>query len=206
VLQELLQELIDRGALRARTKWKQVYPEFAQDPRYTGLLGRPGSNPLELFWDVADGLDVALDRKLSVVETALAAHNAAQPPVPAGAEEGEAPRGFSVGAETKMEEFMAVVKDDPEVKKMKSKDLEHVFMTVRCCSTNRAGFGVLSVIFCRCATMHSKSRTTKSAGSSVDRGTFKTTSATRSRRSPTSTFTAHTKMYNHALTALPNFL
>jgi pre-mRNA-processing factor 40 len=35
------------------------------------LLGNPGSNPLELFWDVVDGLDQKLDAKVEEVQAAL---------------------------------------------------------------------------------------------------------------------------------------
>jgi pre-mRNA-processing factor 40 len=35
------------------------------------MLGTPGSNPLELFWDVVDELDQALDERVAIVESAL---------------------------------------------------------------------------------------------------------------------------------------
>jgi pre-mRNA-processing factor 40 len=73
--QELLQELVDTGAIRARTKWKQIFPELKEDPRYTGMLGNPGSNPLELFWDVVDSLDQRLDSRIVGVTRAIAAYN-----------------------------------------------------------------------------------------------------------------------------------
>lgn len=59
------------GKIAARTKWKAVYAIFANDPRFLNMLGNPGSNPLELFWDVVDKLDQALDVKVSVVEGVL---------------------------------------------------------------------------------------------------------------------------------------
>jgi pre-mRNA-processing factor 40 len=34
-------------------------------------LGNPGSNPLELFWDVVDELDQALDASIEIVEKAF---------------------------------------------------------------------------------------------------------------------------------------
>lgn len=67
----LLRELLDAGKIVARSKWKDVYPLFADDERYLNLLGNPGSNPLELFWDVVDNLDQKLDDKMSVVEEAI---------------------------------------------------------------------------------------------------------------------------------------
>ena len=56
----LLKELVDAGKLKARSKWKEVYPSFSDDKRYLDMLGNPGSNPLELFWDVVDDLDQKL--------------------------------------------------------------------------------------------------------------------------------------------------
>ncbi|QIX02250.1 hypothetical protein AMS68_007767 [Peltaster fructicola] len=35
----------------------QFYPQIAEDPRYQGLLGMPGSTPIELFWDVVEDED-----------------------------------------------------------------------------------------------------------------------------------------------------
>ena len=39
--------------IKARCKWKDVYPLFQDDERYLKLLGEPGSNPiwtLLTFW------------------------------------------------------------------------------------------------------------------------------------------------------------
>lgn len=66
-----MQELKDAGAIKPRIKWKDVYPKFESDERYLNLLGNPGSNPLELFWDVVDGLDQNLDSNIALVEEAF---------------------------------------------------------------------------------------------------------------------------------------
>ncbi|PPQ91486.1 hypothetical protein CVT25_013743 [Psilocybe cyanescens] len=71
----VLGELIQSGALKARTKWKEVYPLFRDDDRYLDMLGNPGSNPLELFWDAVDALDQQLDGKVIIVEDAIKRHN-----------------------------------------------------------------------------------------------------------------------------------
>ncbi|KAF4594131.1 hypothetical protein EYR40_008934 [Pleurotus pulmonarius] len=68
---ELLAELVREGHIRARTKWKAVYPRFKDDARYLDILGNPGSNPLELFWDAVDRLDAALDARIGGVEGVL---------------------------------------------------------------------------------------------------------------------------------------
>jgi hypothetical protein len=39
------------------------------------MLGNPGSNPLELFWDVVDSLDQRLDSRIVGVTRAIAAYN-----------------------------------------------------------------------------------------------------------------------------------
>ncbi|KAJ7158894.1 hypothetical protein C8R46DRAFT_1110690 [Mycena filopes] len=75
---ELLEELVGAGEVKARTKWKDVYPLFRSDDRYLNMLGNPGSNPLELFWDVVDGLDQKLEKKVGIVEEAIGRYNAAR--------------------------------------------------------------------------------------------------------------------------------
>ena len=72
----LLQELVDNGTIKARSKWKEVYPLFKDDERYLNMLGNPGSNPLELFWDRVDELDRVLDKKMEVTDAALKRHAA----------------------------------------------------------------------------------------------------------------------------------
>ncbi|KZV94551.1 hypothetical protein EXIGLDRAFT_736585 [Exidia glandulosa HHB12029] len=67
----LLQELVEAGHVKARTKWKEVYPLLEKDERYEAMLGNPGSNPLEMFWDVVDELDQVLDSKVDKVEDAF---------------------------------------------------------------------------------------------------------------------------------------
>ena len=65
--------MLDAGKIKARTKWKEVYPHFSKDERYLTLLGTPGSNPLELFWDVVDILDEALEHHAYAVEKVMKA-------------------------------------------------------------------------------------------------------------------------------------
>ena len=72
---ELLRELVESGTIKAWSKWKDVYPLFRDDERYLNLLGKPGSNPIELFWDAVDVLDQALDKKVDIVEDGIKRHN-----------------------------------------------------------------------------------------------------------------------------------
>lgn len=63
---ELLTELRKSGQLNAKSCWMQVHPLIKEDPRYTSILGQPGSTPMELFWDLIEDLDERLyqDRKM----------------------------------------------------------------------------------------------------------------------------------------------
>ncbi|KIO34223.1 hypothetical protein M407DRAFT_64559, partial [Tulasnella calospora MUT 4182] len=68
---ELLGELKEAGHIKAKTKWKTIYPVVGKEERYLNLLGCPGSNPLELFWDVVDEMDQELEAKERDVRRAL---------------------------------------------------------------------------------------------------------------------------------------
>ncbi|KAH6916046.1 pre-mRNA-processing protein prp40 [Coprinopsis sp. MPI-PUGE-AT-0042] len=132
---ELLAELVDAGKIKARTKWKEVYPSFKEDERYLTILGSPGSNPLELFWDLVDSLDQKLDEKIAVVEEVLkSVKKVERESTP---EQGEEPtavsdEGFVVKPETTQEEFCAVVKENANdaVKAMPKDDIELIFKTL----------------------------------------------------------------------------
>ncbi|KAG6865134.1 hypothetical protein C0991_004871 [Blastosporella zonata] len=126
----LLQGLVDSGKIKACTKWKEVYPNFAEDERYLSMLGNPGSNPLELFWDVVDVLDQELDRKIAVVEAAFERHNAKEAQVKA--EDGAPETGFAVGPKTTDQEFLSAVRAnaDEAVNALSEKDLVEIFVTL----------------------------------------------------------------------------
>ncbi|KAF8909298.1 pre-mRNA-processing protein prp40 [Gymnopilus junonius] len=131
----LLEELTQSGILKARTKWKQIYPLFKDDNRYLDMLGYPGSNPLELFWDAVDVLDQKLDAKVVIVEDAIKRHNARIGDNKEKSEDKmdvtEAP--FAVTSETTVEQFSAVVSSeaDASVKALSDEHLELVFKTLR---------------------------------------------------------------------------
>ena len=60
-------ELVHKGKITARSLWKEVYPEFKDDPRYTNLLGVPDSTPFDLFCDLLDDLDEKLYQDKRIV-------------------------------------------------------------------------------------------------------------------------------------------
>ncbi|KAK7056267.1 U1 snRNP protein [Paramarasmius palmivorus] len=130
---DLLQGLVDSGKIKARTKWKEVYPLFKDDERYINMLGNPGSNQLELFWDVVDALDQKLDEKIAVVMDAVKRSQPKSDDKSESAEgDGEPEKGYTVGPESAEEEFMNVVRaaDDDEVKKLSDGDLHEIFNTL----------------------------------------------------------------------------
>jgi pre-mRNA-processing factor 40 len=114
-----LQELVDSGKIVARTKWKEVYPLFKDDERYINMLGNPGSNQLELFWDVVDGLDQKLDEKIALVNDVIQANSP----------EGQV---FIVVPETSEDDFFSTVKGykDTRLEPFTNDELRQVFSTV----------------------------------------------------------------------------
>jgi pre-mRNA-processing factor 40 len=106
------------------------------------MLGNPGSNPLELFWDAVDALDQDLDEKIAIAEGAIARHNKKlgfdeeknAEDTNEGEQKGESePRGFFVSAETREEEFKSVIRAnaDDAVNTLSSGDLHLIYRAVR---------------------------------------------------------------------------
>jgi pre-mRNA-processing factor 40 len=90
---ELLSELRDKGEMTGRSKWMDLYPRIRDDERYLALLGKTGSNPLELWMDAVDDLEEETERAAEKINKGLA-----------GTEK-------KVEAETSWEEFEAWVKE-----------------------------------------------------------------------------------------------
>lgn len=112
MLQSLLEELRKAGHIKARTKWKDVYPLFSKDERYQNLLGTPGSNPLELFWDVVDILDEALQHHAAMVQKVMTTKNIA----------------FSL--ELSESDFLEAIKGDPSLEQLTEAQLKNVYQHV----------------------------------------------------------------------------
>lgn len=110
---ELLDELVKNGQLRAKTKWKTVYPLFAEDERYLNLLGTPGSNPIELFWDVVDQFDQSLEEKVAKVNRATEA------------------KGVKFSAAMTEEGLREAVRGSKEAEGLSDKDIAEVYETFK---------------------------------------------------------------------------
>jgi pre-mRNA-processing factor 40 len=128
---DLLQSLVKQSKVKARSKWKEVHPIFCNDQRYLSMLGNPGSNPLELFWDVVDTLDQRLDKKIAIVEEALARHGAAKEEEGPTQDKGK-PKGYAVGPDTTEEEFNSIVMTygGDSVAALTADDLREVYKTL----------------------------------------------------------------------------
>lgn len=48
-----------------------MYPRLEADQRYTKLLGRSGSSPIELFWDVVDDLDAEAESDRQLLQPSI---------------------------------------------------------------------------------------------------------------------------------------
>jgi pre-mRNA-processing factor 40 len=95
------------------------------------MLGKPGSNPIELFWDVVDDLDQKLDAKIVLVEAAIKRHNTK---LGSNAEGSSQP--WSIQPETTEAGFLKVMQEngDEESAALSPDDLIQIFTTVRLCS------------------------------------------------------------------------
>ncbi len=102
------------------------------------MLGNPGSNPIELFWDIVDALDQKLDAKIAIADGAIKRHNKALEDKMKedgdGTGEGAAAEAkpFEVGPDTTKEEFLSIVKADSDesVKSLSDEDLDEIFHSV----------------------------------------------------------------------------
>lgn len=132
-----MQSLVDDGKIKARTKWKDIYPLVKEDERYLKVLGNPGSNPLEMFWDAVDIMDQKLDAKLVVVDVAIENYERSKVPDKDGdvpMEDGAAPPNprFSVEVDTTHEQFTSYLKgiQDEKLDALSAKDLAEIFRAV----------------------------------------------------------------------------
>ena len=113
-----------------------MYPLFKDDERYLNMLGNPGSNQLELFWDVVDELDQKLDSRIAIVQDAIKRYNdkalAAQTDGDVDMEGGTEKNAFNVAPETTEEEYQSIIKRcaDPEVEALGADVLHEIFVTV----------------------------------------------------------------------------
>ncbi len=103
------------------------------------MLGNPGSNPLELFWDAVDTLDQKLEAKITAVQDILRQWSPPGTEVEEAAMEadgdvkmGETEKGFVIGVDTTEEDYVKVVKagTTEAVRRLTAEDLHEVLSAV----------------------------------------------------------------------------
>jgi len=112
------------------------------------MLGNPGSNPLELFWDVIDAFDQKLDKKIAIVEDAIMKYNERHSKQTEYEDsQGDdkmngGRRSFSIVPNTTWQAFSGVVDSelDAASSSMTEDDLRMVYKTV--CLIDRLGLTV----------------------------------------------------------------
>lgn len=87
----LLTELHDTKKLDSTSLWADLYPTISKDPRYTAMLGQPGSTPLDLFKFYLEDLKSTMHDDKKVMKDALKAAN------------------FEVEPDTSYEQFHAIL-------------------------------------------------------------------------------------------------
>jgi pre-mRNA-processing factor 40 len=110
------------------------------------MLGKPGSNPIELFWDVVDNLDQKLDTKIAIVDAAIKRHDAK---LSSNTEGSSQP--WSVQAETTEADFLEIVQasGDEETAALSKDELKEVFTTVLFRSAKSLSY----IHLCKCSCM-----------------------------------------------------
>lgn len=51
---QMLDEQRQEGKIKAGSKWQDLHPLIVGDDRYQAYMGQPGSDPIELFWDIVE--------------------------------------------------------------------------------------------------------------------------------------------------------
>ncbi|OAQ91136.1 formin binding protein (FNB3) [Purpureocillium lilacinum] len=108
----LLASLRREGRIKAGTKWRDIYPAFETDERYLNMLNQEGPTPVMMFWDVLVEEERALRGPRTDVLDVLE------------------DKRFEVTANTTLDEFMSIVKDDRRTARIEPATLELIFERV----------------------------------------------------------------------------
>ncbi|KAJ5562008.1 hypothetical protein N7535_003529 [Penicillium sp. DV-2018c] len=109
----LLKELKSQGKIKAGTKWMNICPLIKDDPRYHGILGQPGSTPLDLFWDVVEDEERALRGPRNSVLDVLD------------------DKRFEITGDTTFDEFNSIMSADRRTSKIDPETLSLIFQRIQ---------------------------------------------------------------------------
>ncbi|KAF1956243.1 hypothetical protein CC80DRAFT_414032 [Byssothecium circinans] len=106
---QLLSELQENGMLRYGTKWKDIHSTIQNDPRYTAMLGQPGSTPLDLFWDAMEMEEQKFRTLRRHALNALEQHR------------------FEVTATTPFDDFLKIMRSEPRTANIDDQSVRSIF-------------------------------------------------------------------------------
>ncbi|XP_064456201.1 pre-mRNA-processing factor 40 homolog B-like [Ornithodoros turicata] len=90
----LLNELHERGKLTSMSLWVELYSTIRADPRFTNMLGQPGSTPLDLFKFFVEDLKDRFHGEKKIIKEILKEKN------------------FVVEVNTQYDDFVTVISED----------------------------------------------------------------------------------------------
>ncbi|EEC04558.1 spliceosomal protein FBP11/splicing factor PRP40, putative, partial [Ixodes scapularis] len=90
----LLTELHEKGKLTSMSLWVELYPTIRADPRFTSMLGQPGSTPLDLFKFFVEDLKDRFHGEKKIIKEILKEKN------------------YMVEVNTQYDDFVTVISED----------------------------------------------------------------------------------------------
>ncbi|KAK4508466.1 hypothetical protein PRZ48_002205 [Zasmidium cellare] len=106
---QLLNEKLKEGKIKAGSLWQDVRPLIADDERYLNYLGTPGSDAIELFWDIVEDEERKLRSKrndaLDVLEE----------------------RRWEMTLDTSLEQFAEVMQSHPRTSNFRDDEVAMIF-------------------------------------------------------------------------------
>lgn len=116
---QLLDELHNRGEIKAGTKWMTIHPMIEKDERYINICGQSGSSPLELYWDVLEEEERKLKNQKELVLDVLAN------------------RRVIVDERTDFDRFYRAIRDDNRISDLSEETLNLIFQRLKQSTTSK---------------------------------------------------------------------
>jgi len=117
-----MQELVREGIIIEGAKWKEIFPLIKDDERFLNMLGQAGSTPLELFWDIVDGLETEFRLKRDYVLDVLDVHRSFTTLTQE--------KRYEVSESTNYEEFKSLMSTDLRTSVIPDPPLQRIFANI----------------------------------------------------------------------------
>ncbi|CCF55461.1 hypothetical protein KAFR_0A00230 [Kazachstania africana CBS 2517] len=75
IARDKYKKLLSGLSIKANTKWSEVYDQIKNDPIFFNMLGRNGSNAVDLFLDIVEEQKIILSAKRSIAQQILITNN-----------------------------------------------------------------------------------------------------------------------------------